>query len=205
MSRSLGGRSLTSSPPMRISPALASSSPAIMRRVVDLPQPEGPTRTTNSVSAMSRSMPRTASVRSNLLTRLRSVTWAMRASCLSLCCARREAGDVVVHEECVDDEGRGRADQRAGHDLPPIVDIALDERRDDADRQYELIRRCREGERVEEIRPGHGEGENRRGDDSGQRHRDEDLGQHLDVAGAVDEGRLVELLRNAGEIADQDP
>ena len=34
--------------------ALMSSSPAIMRSVVDLPQPDGPTRTTNSWSAMCR-------------------------------------------------------------------------------------------------------------------------------------------------------
>ena len=44
-------------PPIAISPAVDVSSPAIMRSVVDLPQPDGPTRTTNSPSAMSRSMP----------------------------------------------------------------------------------------------------------------------------------------------------
>src|SRR3569623_3669528 len=33
------------------------SRPAIRRRSVDLPQPEGPTKTTNSLSSMSRSMP----------------------------------------------------------------------------------------------------------------------------------------------------
>ena len=37
-------------PSMRISPAEISSSPAIMRSSVDLPQPEGPTSTTNSPS-----------------------------------------------------------------------------------------------------------------------------------------------------------
>ena len=45
MSRSFGGTSLTTSPPMRISPPVISSSPAIMRSSVDLPQPEGPTST----------------------------------------------------------------------------------------------------------------------------------------------------------------
>ena len=60
MSRSRGGTSLTTSPPIQISPPVISSSPAIMRSVVDLPQPEGPTSTTNSSSAMSRSMPFTA-------------------------------------------------------------------------------------------------------------------------------------------------
>ena len=44
---------------MTISPSLGSSSPAIMRIVVVLPQPEGPRKTTNSSSAMSRSTSRT--------------------------------------------------------------------------------------------------------------------------------------------------
>ena len=52
MSRSLGGTSLTSLPSMYSSPLVISSRPATMRRVVDLPQPDGPTRTTNSLSWM---------------------------------------------------------------------------------------------------------------------------------------------------------
>ena len=42
--------------------ALSSSRPAIMRSSVDLPQPDGPTRTRNSPSAISRSIPATAAV-----------------------------------------------------------------------------------------------------------------------------------------------
>src|SRR5690606_16082309 len=57
MPRWTGGRSLTIRPPISISPAETSSSPAIMRNRVDLPQPDGPTKTTNSPSATSRSMP----------------------------------------------------------------------------------------------------------------------------------------------------
>ena len=45
---------------LAISPEEIGSSPAIIRRVVDLPQPDGPTSTTNSWSAMSRSIPFTA-------------------------------------------------------------------------------------------------------------------------------------------------
>ncbi|SLD71602.1 Uncharacterised protein [Mycobacteroides abscessus subsp. massiliense] len=54
MSRSLGAFSLTRSPAMVSSPDEMSSSPAIMFSVVDLPQPEGPTRMMNSPSAMFR-------------------------------------------------------------------------------------------------------------------------------------------------------
>jgi hypothetical protein len=57
MSRSLESRSLTTRPSMSISPPLIGSRPASMRSRVDLPQPEGPTSTTNSPSAMSKLMP----------------------------------------------------------------------------------------------------------------------------------------------------
>jgi hypothetical protein len=39
---------------MKISPELASSSPAIIRMVVVFPQPDGPSRTKNSLSAIVR-------------------------------------------------------------------------------------------------------------------------------------------------------
>ncbi|MNL62294.1 hypothetical protein D3C87_1863030 [compost metagenome] len=51
-SRSLAGMLLTTLPPIRISPPEISSSPAIIRSSVDLPQPEGPTSTTNSPVSM---------------------------------------------------------------------------------------------------------------------------------------------------------
>ena len=44
-------------PSISSSPAVIDSSPAIMRNVVLLPQPEGPTKTRNSPSRTSRSMP----------------------------------------------------------------------------------------------------------------------------------------------------
>src|SRR5216683_3664998 len=150
MSRSFGGTSLTTSPPIMISPSVISSSPAIIRSVVDFPQPDGPTSTTNSWSAMSRSMPRTASTSSYFFTTLRNVTSAMSST---LCRTGGQAGDVVVHQERVDDErGRG-AEQRAGHDLSPVEDVTLDQGRDDADRQHQLIRRGRENQRIQKLRP----------------------------------------------------
>src|SRR5436305_5925790 len=52
MSRALGGRLFTTRSPIRISLEVMFSSPAIMRIRVDLPQPDGPTRTTNSPSVI---------------------------------------------------------------------------------------------------------------------------------------------------------
>ncbi len=57
MPRLTGGRSLTLRPSMTMSPAVVASRPAIIRSNVDLPQPEGPTKTTNSPFFTSSWMP----------------------------------------------------------------------------------------------------------------------------------------------------
>src|SRR6185369_8078961 len=80
MSRSLGGRSLTRRSPMWISPAVISSRPATIRRVVDLPHPDGPTRTMNSLSRMCRFTSLTAWTSSYFLLRSFSRTWAIVVS-----------------------------------------------------------------------------------------------------------------------------
>ena len=54
MSRSFGATSLTTTPSIDAVPSVMSSRPAIIRRVVDLPHPEGPTKTINSLSLMSK-------------------------------------------------------------------------------------------------------------------------------------------------------
>src|SRR3989442_6793875 len=58
--RSRGGRSLTTRPPMRMSPLVCRSSPAIMRRSVVLPPPLGPRSPRNSPSWVCKSTPSTA-------------------------------------------------------------------------------------------------------------------------------------------------
>ena len=62
MLRALGGSHVTSLSSKRIWPAVGSMSPAVMRRVVVLPHPDGPSRVTNSPSATSRSKSSTATV-----------------------------------------------------------------------------------------------------------------------------------------------
>src|SRR3954454_18287777 len=62
MLRWRGARSVTGSPLSRIAASLGSSRPAIIRRTVDLPQPEGPSRTMNSPSLTSRLTLSTATV-----------------------------------------------------------------------------------------------------------------------------------------------
>ncbi|MCY1547279.1 hypothetical protein D9M68_833260 [compost metagenome] len=54
--RRAGGALVMSSPSSRMTPPVVSSSPAISRSRVDLPQPDGPTKTTNSPSLISSEM-----------------------------------------------------------------------------------------------------------------------------------------------------
>src|SRR5688572_22283844 len=77
MSRSLDGRSLTIRSPMTISPEVISSRPATMRSVVVLPQPDGPTRTMNSLSRIVRLTSLTACTSSYFLLSPLSTTCAM--------------------------------------------------------------------------------------------------------------------------------
>src|SRR3954470_15666738 len=55
--RLAGGTLVTSAPSIRIRPPVTSSSPAINRSKVVLPQPEGPTKTTKEPSAISSDAP----------------------------------------------------------------------------------------------------------------------------------------------------
>src|SRR5882724_12153368 len=137
MSRSFGGRSLTTRSPIVISPAVISSSPATIRSVVDLPHPEGPTSTTNSLSRMWRFTSLTACTSSYFLFRSFIITWAMNVSPWSVALPRPagrlafhragQAGDIVLDKERIDEGHRDRAEQRAGHELAPEVDVAPDQ------------------------------------------------------------------------------
>ena len=55
--RSDAGISLTASSSMMTDPLVMSSSPAMIRNKVDLPQPDGPTKTQNSPASTVRSTP----------------------------------------------------------------------------------------------------------------------------------------------------
>src|ERR671918_1411050 len=84
MPRSAGGRSLTSSPSNISLPEVMSSRPATRRSSVDLPQPDGPTNTTNSLFLMSRSTPLITSTGPNDLLTCRIVMSAIAASHMPL-------------------------------------------------------------------------------------------------------------------------
>src|ERR1043166_1261963 len=84
------------------------------------------------------------------------LTWmvslrAMMSLLLRLHGAGGQAGDVVVHEEGIDDGDRHRAEQRAGHELAPVEDVAADQLGDDADRHRAHVALGQEDQRVEEL------------------------------------------------------
>src|SRR3954467_8202836 len=113
---------------MRMSPAVTSSRPAIIRQVVVFPQPDGPTRIQNSRSRTVRSMPATTSVSPKRLTTRSRTTSAMgvglfsreasdRAQLLFGVVHRRADGLALRHfgEHGRDDEFRVHAGGGAGH------------------------------------------------------------------------------------------
>src|SRR5213593_1138334 len=219
MSRSFGGRSLTTRSPMVISPAVISSSPATMRSVVDLPHPDGPTSTTNSLSWMWRFTSLTAWTSSYFLFRSFIITWAIdvspRSECRdgTPCCPQRasafhgpgEAGDIVLDEEGVDESHRDRAQQRPRHERAPEEDVAPDQLGDDADRHRLLLRGGEEDERVDELVPGQREGENSRRQDAGRGDRENDLDHGPHPRGPVDARALFQLFRDRLEVSHHQP
>src|SRR6476646_9324154 len=69
-----GGSLVTSRPRSSIRPEVGASKPPIIRRVVVLPQPDGPSKLKNSPSRTSRSMWSTATASPNFLTTSTSLT-----------------------------------------------------------------------------------------------------------------------------------
>src|SRR5262245_23071464 len=80
-----GGRWVTTCAPMRISPAVGFSRPAIIRMSVVLPHPEGPSSTKNSPSLITRSTPSTAGTSPKYFWMLRTSTVAMLHPCAHDC------------------------------------------------------------------------------------------------------------------------
>src|ERR1700754_871651 len=181
MSRSFGARSLTVSPSIFSSPLEMSSSPAIIRSAVDLPQPEGPTRIMNSPSSMSRFMSLTASKPSGKTLVTSSSTISAICCSLSLDGAGGEAGDDPALEEEDEDDDRDRHHDRRGGDRAG----RLGERGlagEEGQRRGDGARGVRRGQRdrEEEVVPGEDEDEDRRREDARRGQRHDHLGEGLE-------------------------
>src|SRR5882724_6234403 len=225
MSRSIGASSLTTLPSIEISPELIASSPAIIRSVVVLPQPDGPTNTTNSLSRIWRLTSLTACTLSkNLLSPLRTTcpirshlppnglcAFCMRAfqprltRVLSALHRSGQSCDVVLDEKRIGDSNRDRSKQGASHQRSPVEYIAADQLRCDADRHGLLLRRGQEDKCIDELVPRQRESEDAGREDARDSHRDDDVEHGLPARGAVNARAFLELLGHCLEVAHHEP
>src|SRR5688572_17678734 len=110
---------------MRISPASGSSNPASIRKVVVLPQPEGPSSDRNSPTSTFRSMPSTA-----VTVPKRLVTPANSTEPTAAILSQLPTADVSPDSGC--ETGRMSVDRRDfGKEPPPkvVLDRLLDQGR----------------------------------------------------------------------------
>src|SRR5882762_7548629 len=155
MSRSFGGMSLTTRPPISTIPSLGRSRPAMMLSSVDLPQPDGPTSTVNSPLSMSRSIPFNTSRLAYRFDRARMLNAAIRppSSTPSLHGPRSEASQEISSAEQIHEQRRQRRDQHrralvAIHRLGSNRGGKCDQRR-----SHRLLPAGREGDAIEELVP----------------------------------------------------
>src|ERR1043166_3970318 len=104
MSRAAGGSRVTSWPSIEMAPSSGYSSPATRRSVVVLPAPVGPSRTTNSPSAMLSERSRTASTSPKRLPTCRITISAMTVALIERA-ARRPPARHVEHHQILRIEG----------------------------------------------------------------------------------------------------
>src|SRR5277367_1588400 len=192
MSRSFGATALTTLPSMRISPSLALSSPAIMANSVDLPQPDGPTSAMNSPACASRSIPLRTSTEPKRLWSRETVSVAMIA--LSLDGALREPANEILAAEQINQERRNGADQHGGACDVIGVGVHLTGRQCDQRRGDRLLGSAGEDDPKQEFVPDAGELPDHGDDEDRRRQGKNDLEKDSPEAGAVDAGRLDEVV-----------
>src|SRR5437773_4932171 len=155
ISRFSGASSFMRLPAMMMSPDVTRSRPAIMRNVVVLPQPEGPSRQTTSPAATDRSASLTATKSPNFLVILR----ASMVDMLSLDCAEGDAAQqLVLQEECNQEDGDKEQRLDGGEQAPQDANAAARHRLVERDRHCARVDASEE-KREQELVPGEDEAE----------------------------------------------
>src|SRR6266702_1686222 len=194
MSRSFGGMSLTTRPPISTIPALGRSSPATMLSSVDLPQPDGPTRTVNSPLSMSRSIPFNTSRLAYRFDRARILNAAMITP--SFHGPRSEASQEIPTAEQIHQQGRQCRDQHRGallavHRFAGNCGAERDQRGGDR-----LLPARSKGDAIEELVPNPGKLEDHGYDQDRGREWQYDPPENPEEAGPVDSRCLQQVLGN---------
>src|SRR5690349_3752167 len=197
MPRSAGSRQVTFLPAIQTWPASMSRSPAIAFRRVDLPQPEGPSRTMNSPSWTSRSRSR------------RTLRWPKETpSFLTETCdiglALHRAGGDAAHEQPPRNEIDGER-HKAGEDGRCHVDVVFAHALDRVDdvvelHRHRIIRLAGIDEAEEIVVPDAGHLKDDRHREDRERHRQHDPEEDAPEARAVDARCLEQLGRQRGKI-----
>src|SRR5437764_13053525 len=94
------------------------------------------------------------------------MTGSAETSASALDGAGGEAGDVVLHEERIDEGDGHGAQQRPGHQLAPVEGVAADELADDPDRHGAHVGTAEKEQRVEKLVLREGKGEDAGGDEA---------------------------------------
>src|SRR2546423_9526093 len=176
----------TSRPPTTISPESASSSPATTRRIVLLPQPEGPRRTRNSPSAICSETSLTASTLPKLFVRCLIRISATSPLLLERACHRR-LHEPALEDQKDDDHRAHRHHCGGGNDAPVGHELSLQRRYPDRERLHVVGRR--DHERPEEVHPLVHEREDAEHDDRRLHQRQHDLAEDLPLACSGEPGR----------------
>src|SRR5262245_43238746 len=188
-SRSRGGKWFTRRPAIWISPAVGYSRPAIMRRVVVLPQPEGPSRHTTSPASTLRSTRSTAVRSPNTLD-----TWSSAIVDMGLPLDRAEgnAAQQMVLQQEGDEEDRHqeqRFDRR--QETPAHADIATDCLRHGDRHGAGLDAGHQQGE--QELVPRQDQSEHRGRRQAGFHLRQANLEEYAALGAAVEPRRVLDL------------
>src|SRR5665213_2217409 len=196
--RLAGGAVATSIPSIRMAPPLTSSSPAISRSSVDLPQPEGPTNTTNSPSLTARSMPGMISASPNFLRTLRRTIspirrisgWLLR----SFHGSEGEAAHELTLREPAEQQNGRDGQRRRGGQLRPEQPLRGRERGDEGGERRRVG--GRQVERPERFVPRQDDVEKQRRRYPGHRHGQEHVNDLLPQLGAVHARGLEDVDRD---------
>src|SRR5215471_10648526 len=200
-SRACGGMLLTSVPSIRMRPLVGTSRPAINRSTVLLPLPDGPTSTSNSPCATSRSTSLSAATPpGNRLPILCNEIDAMS----SLDRAGGESGDDPALSDEHQRGNRQRRDERARENLSS-GHLILPAKERNRHRHGVTLGPERKTEREQKLVPAVQERQDRgrRQPWPGQRQHDRPQGSK--PAGAIHQRRLFELARKLPEEADEEP
>src|SRR5665213_693214 len=198
MSRSRGDRSLTTRSPISISPLVTDSSPAIMRSAVVLPQPDGPTRQTNSPCATSRLTESSESAALPAYCLVNSLKVTLDIGPHSFDGTRYDATDEVTLEGEEDDQWhKDGHDGTSGHD--PVVRRQRPSLIVEEDRQRRVHVAAEEHQRDQQVVPHPDELEYRQRCDRGKGKGQYDAVENLPLARALDTPRFEEVPGDAGE------